>query len=614
MAFDSQTADQQHEDTLQAEAAQLQGRDVLIPLNRLFLSPTNVRRTRNKTSIPELAALIASQGLLQRLCVTDAGEGRFAVEAGGRRLEALELLAGVGEPASLKQLADLGVTLNLPLDAQVECKLVDQSRAVEVSAAENSGREEMHVADQIETFASLIATGLTEKQVAVRFGVSPLTVQRRLTLAGVAPRFLQMLREDSIDLDLLQALSLAKDHETQIAAWESLPHYHRSAYMIRQALTEKELEGNSRLAKFVGVDAYIAAGGAVRRDLFASDGDCWFQDPALAQKLAMERLEAVAEEERASGWSWVEVHMTVDYQMMNRFDQERPRMRRASDEEAAGIEEWKAAAEAARLLIEPLERAWHAAPAGSAAEAAAAAPREEAKAHAASIRQGLAEVQSLLAEWSAKQLATCGVIVTIDGRGAIEIKRGLMRPADRKAIVAELKKSGKPVPTHLQTTNAVGGGASGERAAFSERLMHDLTAHRTAALQAALVDNAHVALALVVHRLIEPIVSSHRYYGSDGPLKLSGTLTKNTPLDARASDYAESQAAAVLAATASRVGDEVPGQGIFAWLLSQDDAKLMELLAFCAASSLDAMHGREQATYNTTDALADALGVDMADW
>ncbi|MDM0030412.1 ParB/RepB/Spo0J family partition protein [Variovorax saccharolyticus] len=77
-------------------AAPAEGRDVTIALNRLKLSSNNVRKTRHADDLGELAALIESQGLLQRLSITDAGDGTYAVEAGGRRLAACQLLVERG--------------------------------------------------------------------------------------------------------------------------------------------------------------------------------------------------------------------------------------------------------------------------------------------------------------------------------------------------------------------------------------------------------------------------------------------------------------------------------------------------------------------------------------
>jgi ParB family transcriptional regulator, chromosome partitioning protein len=68
-----------------------------IPLNKLVLSQSNVRRIKSGISVDELAADIARRGLLQSLNVRPVlkdGEetGMFEVPAGGRRFQALQLL------------------------------------------------------------------------------------------------------------------------------------------------------------------------------------------------------------------------------------------------------------------------------------------------------------------------------------------------------------------------------------------------------------------------------------------------------------------------------------------------------------------------------------------
>jgi ParB family chromosome partitioning protein len=202
MAFDSHTDVHSLEAAVAAVPTQGQGQDVTVPLSQLFLSGNNVRKVRNTDDLPELAALIASQGLLHRLSVTAAGDGRFSVEAGGRRLAACQLLQAQGLYAA---------------DQAIDCRLYASDRAVEISTAENS-HEAMHPADQFEAFAKLLASGLSEQQVASRFGVSVLTVQRRMTLASLAPRFIALFRADKISMDQLQALAHSPDHAVQIAA------------------------------------------------------------------------------------------------------------------------------------------------------------------------------------------------------------------------------------------------------------------------------------------------------------------------------------------------------------------------------------------------------------
>lgn len=144
--------------------------------------------------------------------------------------------------------------------------------------------------------------------------------------------------------------------------------------------------------------------------------------------------------------------------------------------------------------------------------------------------------------------------------------------------------------------------------------MLDLTSHRTAALQATLVDSPHVALATVVHRLAMPLFCQLAC-DADSPLKVRAWLTRHTKVS-QASGYAESPAAAVLDAAQARWGERLPGEpaALFRWLLQQDDSPLLDLLAFCAASALDAVDARALDTTRPADRLAHALDLDMADW
>jgi hypothetical protein len=62
------------------------------------------------------------------------------------------------------------------------------------------------------------------------------------------------------------------------------------------ALTQGEVQASGNaLVRFVGIEAYEAAGGVVRRDLFDSEQAGWISDPELLRRLATEKLEGVAE-------------------------------------------------------------------------------------------------------------------------------------------------------------------------------------------------------------------------------------------------------------------------------------------------------------------------------
>ena len=203
------------------------GRDLLVPLDRLVLSEANVRTVRHEDGLDELAALIASQGLLQRLCVVAGAGDRYAVVAGGRRLRAMALLVQRGAWA---------------VSQPVECRLFDAAQALEVSIAENSGREAMHPADQMAAFRRLIKGGASVAQVAGRFGVSALTVERRLKLARLAPRFLDLYRAERIAPEQLISTYVPEELGVAFANWARTTDGGTAAALRR--LVVQALEGS----------------------------------------------------------------------------------------------------------------------------------------------------------------------------------------------------------------------------------------------------------------------------------------------------------------------------------------------------------------------------------
>jgi ParB family chromosome partitioning protein len=178
----------------------------------------------------------------------------------------------------------------------------------------------MHPADEFDAFQALIAEGKGVEDVAARFGVSVLTVQRRLKLAALSPKLLALYREDGINLDQLMALALSDDHAAQERAWFDAQPWDRTPAALRRRLTVGEVEAaGSALVRFVGIDAYEAAGGVVGRDLFDDEQSRFLSDAALLERLATEKLEALAASVRAEGWKWVEARLTDDPQGLRRF-------------------------------------------------------------------------------------------------------------------------------------------------------------------------------------------------------------------------------------------------------------------------------------------------------
>lgn len=572
-----------------------------VPLASLVPSRFNVRR-HSVGQVEELAALIEAQGLLHNLVVTEQVVGRdkscklkFAVAAGERRRRAMLLLQQRGR---------------LPKEHEVLCELVPPERALEVSLAENSGREAMHPADEFEAFKALIDEGKGVEDVAARFGVSVLTVQRRLKLSALSPKLLALYREDGINLDQLMALTLSDDHAVQERTWFDAQPWDKTPAALRRRLTVGEVEAaGSALVRFVGIEAYEAAGGVVRRDLFDDEQSRFLSDPALLERLATEKLEALACTVREEGWKWVETRLSADSQALRQFA---PCAHVNRETTAAEQDELDALARRAAEL-EQQAQALDDAPEWSPDEAEMIDLEEQ------DIAARRKAIHEMLKTWTSEQNAHAGVVVTIGRDGEVEVMRGLVRDEDRKAIAVAVRSKGTaecrgPEDTRDEDEGSPSLSAAPDRRApgCSDALTKRLAAHRTMALQALLAQNTTVALAAVVH------VFALRTFGADYPregsaLQVSPQLSAFA-LEAMADDLKASRAWQAVhqarEAWRTRLPEE---QGEwFGWLIGLPQAELIDLLALCGALTVNALPGAGAAV--SANAIAAALGLDMADW
>ncbi len=383
-----------------------------IPLSQLELSPDNVRKTpADASAFAELKASIAAHGLLENLIVRAMGPGsgsagRYAVIAGGRRLAAMQALAAQGA---------------LDEDHPVPCRLMGGIIAAdEVSLAENTVRAAMHPADQVEAFRRLADAGSTTAAIAARFGVSERTVEKRLRLGNAAPVLLEAYREGGIDLETLMAFAVTTDHARQVAVWDQVKDqgYRPGAWQIKRMLTEDRIPATSDIARLIGIEAYEAAGGKIDRDLFAEEDErgIWLDDPDLLNTLAMDRLQAAANE-LETRWKWAEARLDVDWNAAAGFGRVHPRPAEPSEEEKAEIERLRTRNDE---LANMDEEDW----------------TEEFEEEGEDNEARLDELEAMIearAVYRREDFAIAGCIATIGNSGELKLIQGLVRPEDMPA-------------------------------------------------------------------------------------------------------------------------------------------------------------------------------------
>jgi ParB family chromosome partitioning protein len=564
-----------------------------IPFDKLVLSQSNVRRIKAGVSVEELAEDIARRGLLQGLSVRSVLDahgvetGKFEIPAGGRRFQALSLLV------KQKRLAKT---------APVPCVLRDVTSdilAEDDSLAENMQRVALHPLDQFRAFATLREKGHGEEAIAAAFFVTPQIVKQRLKLASVAPALLEVYAEDGMTLEQLMAFTVNPDHVRQVQVWDAVKNsWNKEPYSIRRMLTETSVRASDRRAVFVGVGAYEAAGGVVLRDLFQGDDGGWLEDPALLDRLVADKLQAEAQAIAAEGWKWIEVSTDLPYGYSHGL------RRLVGDPSPLSAEE---AEEHAKLLSEyrTLEEEY----------SGQDEYPEEIDTRLGELEAAMEAFEQRPLIFDAAEVGRAGVFVTLDRDGNLAVYRGYVRPEDepREETVAnfgdELDKEGQgtdgDVSAHQLSagpsaaTVITSGGQpfsaglpddedDGALKPLPERLVMELTAHRTLALREAFGRSPDVALTLLLMKLVN---DTFRSSGASGSCLEASVRT--VYMSAQAPDLKDSPVAkAVDDRHAAWEADLPLGDDVALWnyLTVLDQGSRLALLAHCLSFGINALH------------------------
>ena len=585
-----------------------------IPFNKLVLSQSNVRRVKAGVSVEELAESIARRGLIQSLHVRPVHDaegletGMFEVPAGGRRYRALELLA------KQKRLAKT---------APVPCVVGDAASGIlvdEISLVENIERAPLHPLDQFRAFHAMREKGMTEEAIAAAFFVGANVVKQRLRLAAVSPVLLDVYAEDGMTLEHVMAFTVTQDHARQEQVWAAIrDSWQKEPWQIRRMLTEATVRASDKRAIFVGVDAYEAAGGIVLRDLFQSDDGGWLQDVGLLDRLVAEKLRAEADKIAGEGWKWVEASLSIPYGATHG-------MRELSGTPIEITDEEQATRVALQAELDRLTEQY---------DNADELPDE--------IDQRLGEIEAAIEaldnrpmRYEPSEIAIAGAIVTIDSDGSLIAHRGYVRPAD-EAPIEPTHENGHPTPdgsgvsslAHgVKPTVITMGGQplQGEDEEddgvkpLPERLVTELTAHRTLALRDAVAQNPPIAMTALLHKLVS---DTFHHRSANGALEAQ---VRHVYFPAQAQDLGESASAQAVDDRHAQWNGRIPADdtALWDWLTELDAEGRMALLAHCVSYGVNALYERpnpysgsgvseqaQQLRFAQADRLARATGLDM---
>ncbi len=582
-----------------------------IPFDKLVVSESNVRQTHRDAGVDDLTHDIDwREDLIQSLNVraildADGNEtGLFDVPAGQRRYLAIERLVKAKR---------------FPRNGQVPCivrKQDDRVLAEDDSLAENTHHVPLHPLDEFRAFQTLADKGMEEELIAFVHRTSKRVVQQRLALAKVSPKLHEVFADDGMTLRLLEAFTGHPDHERQEQVWEAVQHSHyREPWRVRQMLTETSVPASDKRARFVGLDAYAAAGGPVLpRYLFDEEDEGWLDDVPLLDRLVADKLKAAAEEIAAEGWKWVEVDLELPFG----YDHG---LRGITGEPATLTRKEHKEREALRKEQEMLEAEY---------EGHDELP-DEIDARLGEIEQKLEAFERRPVIYDPADIAIAGAFVSVDSDGALMVDRGWVRPEDEPAetVEGDAEGTGGGEPGVHRTVITIGGEPVDAETdedeetikPLPERLVAELTAHRTLALREAVGANPHVALTALLHKLVRDAFRRSTH-GSAVEASVREVNFREQGLDLKDSPYAKAVIERHEGWKADLPADD---DALWDWLEALDEASRMALLAHCVSFGINAI--RERPSFGPSgvtegglkrrlaeaDRLARATGLDMVE-
>lgn len=551
-----------------------------IPFNRIRLSNDNVRETDIEAGLDDLAHDVERrEDLIQGLNVravldADGNEtGDFETPAGGRRYRVIARLVEKGR---------------FPDDGLVPCivkKTDAKTSAVDDSLAENTFRLALHPLDQFKAFNRMVEGGMSTEEVASAYLTTQRYVEQRLVLAKVSPKLHEVYAENGMTLRMLEAFTAHPDHARQEQIWDTVRQSHnREPWRIRELLTQTTVPSSDKRALFVGLDAYVAAGGPVLpRYLFDDDEDGWLEDVSLLDRLVAEKLKAAADEVAAEGWKWVEVDLELPYG----YDYG---LRGITGTAAELTAKERREREKLRKERERLEAQY---------PASEEFPED--------IDQRIGEIEKQLEAFERRpvvydpaEIGIAGAFVSVDEDGELMVDRGWVRPEDEPVETVEGDTSetdGDEGGDSVQRTVITIGGQPAEPEPdedevtikpLPERLVAELTAHRTVALRDAVGANPHIAMTALLHKLVRDTFNRNAT-GAALQVLVRKVYCSDQGIDLKNSPYAKSVDERHEGWAADLPADD---DALWDWLDALDDASRMALLAHCVSFGINALYER----------------------
>jgi ParB family chromosome partitioning protein len=225
-----------------------------LPLNKVRDNPNQTRLSYDNEHMAELAASIATQGVIQPIVVRPAGGGEFFMILGERRLRASQMAGKTTIPAIIRR--------------------VSEQQAAEMTITENLQRQDLDCIEQAGAFAMLsLRFHMTQDEIGKRVGLSREAVSNYLRLLKLPPEVIRSIQKKALSYSHARLL-LRVTNDEQISKL--------AEQAIEKKMSVQQLEDEIARVTWVG--------GAPREEEKPHTGGARWQDPNV--RAAQRSLEA----------------------------------------------------------------------------------------------------------------------------------------------------------------------------------------------------------------------------------------------------------------------------------------------------------------------------------
>lgn len=214
-----------------------EGQLILVPLQKLKLSPFQPRREFDPTALAQLASSIKQHGLIQPIVVIQEGDNYILV-AGERRYRACQLLGLADVPAILKE-------------AEPNQRLV-------LALVENLQRKDLNTIEKAEAYQKLVEMlGLTHGEISEKLGVSKGVFSNTIRFLKLPAKAQEALKKGQVAEGQMLTMMSSGDEKKMLSLLEKFLNKEMNMNEVRAEVSRYRLTTTHGLSSRTGVSLQL---------------------------------------------------------------------------------------------------------------------------------------------------------------------------------------------------------------------------------------------------------------------------------------------------------------------------------------------------------------------